>query len=208
MKRADLKAGEAYYYDRQRDWETAKYGDGERVVLVDLGPYTVTESGRLSSRNTERYTKTAKGNAVLVEITEYPGTKMARTVSDAVLITHLRGPWESTNAEVQQRIADRRARTAQQDRERADANAAAASVTARAKTLGLRLGNRPRYGDGKTEIVMTAEVAAKLLDAMNLARWLVSMDDTDDPAGMAERRSVTLTSIINRARGVLGEQEG
>jgi hypothetical protein len=109
---------------------------------------------------------------------------------------------------VQQRIAERRARTAQQDRERAAANAAAASVTARAKTLGLRLGNRPRHGDGKTEIVMTAEVAAKLLDAMNLARWLVSMDDTEDLAGLAERRSVTLTAIINRARGVLGEQEG
>jgi hypothetical protein len=180
MKRADLKAGEAYYYDVGTGWAEGQYGTGVKAVVVE-----VADAGR----------------RVLVDVIHTNERPFRRTVP----VAHLRGPWGPTNALVQQRIAERRARTAQQDRERADANAAAASVTARAKTLGLQLGNRPRYGDGKTEIVMTAETAAKLLDAMNLARWLVSMDDTEDPAGMAERRSVTLTAIINRAAAVLGE---
>lgn len=39
-----------------------------------------------------------------------------------------------------------------------------------------------------------------------LARWLVSMDDPEDAAGLEERRSVTLTRIIERAREALGRE--
>jgi hypothetical protein len=38
-----------------------------------------------------------------------------------------------------------------------------------------------------------------------LAEWLISMDDIDQPAGLEARRTVTLTRIIDRARQALGE---
>lgn len=39
--------------------------------------------------------------------------------------------------------------------------------------------------------------------ATELLRWLVSMDDPDDKAGLEARRTVTLTAIIDRARAAL-----
>jgi len=38
-----------------------------------------------------------------------------------------------------------------------------------------------------------------------LAQWLISMDDLEQPAGLEARRTVTLTRIIDRARQALGE---
>jgi hypothetical protein len=53
------------------------------------------------------------------------------------------------------------------------------------------------------------DVAARLLEQRDtlaaFARWLVAMDDPDNLDGMAERRSITLTRIIDRARKALGE---
>ncbi len=37
----------------------------------------------------------------------------------------------------------------------------------------------------------------------DLLRWLVSMDDPEDVLGRAERQQITLTKIIDRARGLL-----
>lgn len=41
--------------------------------------------------------------------------------------------------------------------------------------------------------------------ALAFCRWLVSMDEPEDVLGRAERRTVTLTQIIDRARRVLAE---
>lgn len=46
-------------------------------------------------------------------------------------------------------------------------------------------------------------VSAAVLD---LAEWLVSLDDPDHEAGMAQRRTVTLDQIITRARKALGRR--
>ncbi len=42
--------------------------------------------------------------------------------------------------------------------------------------------------------------------AVEVLRWLTSMDDPDDAAGLEARRTVTLTAIIDRARAALGGQ--
>lgn len=48
------------------------------------------------------------------------------------------------------------------------------------------------------------KVADRRSDALvELAEWLVSLDDVDGP-GSDARRTVTLTQIINRARAALG----
>ncbi len=39
----------------------------------------------------------------------------------------------------------------------------------------------------------------------DFCRWLLTLDDRDDVLGMAQRRTVNLTQIINRARAALGE---
>jgi hypothetical protein len=53
------------------------------------------------------------------------------------------------------------------------------------------------------------DVAARLLEQRDtldeFARWLVSMDDPDNLDGMSERRTITLTRIIERAREALGK---
>lgn len=63
----------------------------------------------------------------------------------------------------------------------------------------------------KEEAVEALRAAAWVRDGSDdeklrdLARWLVSMDDPEDVLGREERRSVTLTAIIERARAALGQ---
>lgn len=38
----------------------------------------------------------------------------------------------------------------------------------------------------------------------DFARWLIAMDDPEDPAGITARQTVTLSRIIDRAREALG----
>jgi hypothetical protein len=56
----------------------------------------------------------------------------------------------------------------------------------------------------------TAEVeyvpAEQLRGAVEVLEWLVSMDDPEDVIGRAERQTVTLTKIIERARAALRGQ--
>jgi hypothetical protein len=44
--------------------------------------------------------------------------------------------------------------------------------------------------------------------AVDLAVWLTSLDDPEDPKGLEERRTVTLTQIIDKARAALRKVRG
>jgi hypothetical protein len=62
--------------------------------------------------------------------------------------------------------------------------------------------------DGLTDVALLVEKTQRTDALEELARWLVSLDDPDPTsAGFQERRTVTMTRIIERARQALGEKE-
>lgn len=66
-------------------------------------------------------------------------------------------------------------------------------------------GNRVRSGLRAVFAVGTGRSAPLNVptEAEEVLRWLVSMDDPADADGKAERQTVTLTKIIERARAAL-----
>lgn len=146
MKRSDIKVGEAYYYSRWRDWAEPRWSgaDGKKAVVLSLDAHSARD--------------------VKVEITEtFYWTSKPNIYKATVPITHLRGPYERTAAEVAEFVRKRDERRAA---ERAAQDAAADEAGAaygRAAALGFEahLGGGNRIG----WVALRAADLQRLLDA-------------------------------------------
>ncbi len=166
MKRSEIKTGDVLYYDPQRDWETGQWGGGSKAVVVDTERYSI-ERSTWGIRRRVDYSLDPKGNAALVDLHRVAFDGTVQVERKAVPIAHLRGPWESTRAAVEQARAQRKAADDARSKATQDAAGLAAAAVERAKGLGLTLtmrGSSWRSG-GTIEVVMDTETAAALLDA-------------------------------------------
>lgn len=68
------------------------------------------------------------------------------------------------------------------------------------ETLGLRC---PHCGREQQSLDQLTKCLTVGTEAIEVLEWLVSMDDSDNPDGLKERKTVTLTKIIERARAAL-----
>lgn len=147
MKRSDLKVGEAYYHDRSQKWADGDGYQTGKAIIVSLN------GGRGDNPLVDLVVKNWRGEEV--------------TTRTSVTLAHLRGPWDTTLAEVtarnEKRIRARKAATeaATQARERAQ------DAIGRAAALGVEA--RASYRtDG--DVVLAAAEFEKLLDLADIAR--------------------------------------
>lgn len=153
MKRSEVKAGEAYYYDRSNMWREYTSG-GKKAVVVDDERYAINSNLWRGSREPQ-YMKDPKGTAVLVDI-HWDDGQPAR---EAVPTAHLRGPWEEAKAEVDALRAARRAEEEAKSEARAAARDEVEAVQRRAAAIGFMFDT-----DG-SRLRVTAAQMSTLLDA-------------------------------------------
>jgi len=158
MKRSELKIGEAYYYDRSTNWADVDYSSGCKAVVVDTKRYAIVESRWVHSQIS--YREDPKGTAVLVDI-YHGGT--SEPLRRAVSTAHLRGPWETTRAEVE---AARNARLEREEATRAsedDLRRRANAAVERASSMEVNASVRDEYC-GEAKILMSVPEFERLLD--------------------------------------------
>lgn len=165
MKRKDLKVGDELYFANPYEWDhNVVPDDDERFSRHDLGRVTVlavepyADRSGAWSRHTD-YQPTARGNGVLVE------KKGRRRV---VQLAYLRGPWESTLAEVEARAKEDREASRQAEAERDARRDATTAVTRRAADAGFSVEPYTRHGEA--QLLISAADLTRLLDRLDEAR--------------------------------------
>lgn len=131
MKRSELNVGDEVYYDRSTNWMTSA-GGGRKAVIVDTKPYKVRKS-RFGFRYDSTYAEDPKGNCVLADVTGWNGN----TERTAVPVSHLRGPFEATKAEVEKATAEQREREKADSQRTVNAWAEAKAVEDLARAHGI-----------------------------------------------------------------------
>ncbi len=135
MKRSELKVGDELYHARPDNW---KRHQGSRVVVLAVEPYDRPDSWAVDRAPIQART----GNGVLVEFVRESGardgdTMPTRRKPEVVQLSHLRGPYAETAAQVAEAAeAANLARRAVAD-ERDDIQRYVGSVVERAKDAGL-----------------------------------------------------------------------
>lgn len=155
MKRSELTVGLEVYYSRATSWQTDKYG-GDKAVVLAVEPYS---AGRAYAGKANHYPDPT-GKGVFVRISR----GNSGTYEAVVPAAHLRGPYESTKAEVEKSVAVEAERRAVEDRKRNDVWAEARAVVDRCIAAGIYA--RTNAGQtGGPEISLRPDALAKLLDA-------------------------------------------
>jgi len=131
MKRADLEIGGEDYYDRSSNWADASgYGTACKAVVVDLGFWGHSSDPWRRGEPIESTTAKVGYTCVLVDLHETRPDGTVRVTRLPVLPAHLRGPFESTAAQVAAAVQKRReaeqARADETGRARVEADAAVA----------------------------------------------------------------------------------
>jgi hypothetical protein len=167
VKRSDIKAGEAYYYDPQKQWQQPRYGEGKKAVVVDDKRYSFRT---YSSYGKPPYFESAKGVAVLVDVyTEVPGQEEPRKERKAVPTAHLRGPWESTRAQVEAWREEERNRRQVADNRREQQIAEARRIAERAVVAGVQgeLTNVNSFSGGTPYFRLSVAEMSRILDLLD-----------------------------------------
>lgn len=164
MKRAELKVGDHLLYARPSAWDNCYSTGVQRVVVVSTAPHA---RARWSGNDP---IEVKAGNGVLVQPVN-PDGSVSNAYTAVVQLSHLRGPYEATAAEFEERRkAKHAAANAQQDRQRA-AQDRANEVVTRARVRGLHTvqSSTSWYVEGaeRAEVSIAADELAGLLDRLD-----------------------------------------
>ncbi|MEV5819352.1 hypothetical protein AB0L22_09265 [Micromonospora haikouensis] len=120
------------------------------------------------SRGEPPYYESPRGTLVLVDVHTSMVNGVPRVERKAVPTAHLRGPWESTLAQVEAVQNAERARQAEASERRDRAVAAARQVAERAAREGIRvrLVGGESYGTGSPRFVVSTEEMSRILDLL------------------------------------------